>query len=157
MGTEEESCETGRWKGDQDKLHFLTAAVALALHPPSHHPSEPAALSTLDWVLKLGLLLLQRWLTLALGTACCFIGEFSCFWNPVPTLRMGSVSVGVRTQTVILAALALWQLLSVAGFLSCAHYLQPISLLYPCDFTTHLTAVISESLLKIDFRNFSIE
>ena len=24
---------------------------------------EPAALSTLDWVLKLGLLLLQRWLT----------------------------------------------------------------------------------------------
>lgn len=55
-GTEEESCETGKVEGDQDKkLHFLTAATALALHPQSIILCEPAALSTLDWVLKLGL------------------------------------------------------------------------------------------------------
>lgn len=37
-GTEEErAARGGRWKGNQDKLNFLTAVTALALTPPSHH------------------------------------------------------------------------------------------------------------------------
>ena len=77
----------------------------------------------------------------------------------MPTLRMGSgIRVGVRTQTVILAALALRRLLSVAGFLLVGTTLQPVSCFihvtlpltpYPRNFR--------EFKLKVDFRNFSIE
>ena len=59
MGLRQERAARGeRWKGNQDKLYFLTAVAALALNPPPIF-CEPATLSTLDWVLMLALLLLQ--------------------------------------------------------------------------------------------------
>lgn len=161
-GTEEErAARGGRWKGDQDKLYFLTAAAALARHPPSHHPlwtccSEHFGLGAQAWSPP------PPALAYFFSPGYCLLlyrGIFLFLGNPVPTLRMGSgIRVGVRTQTVILAALALWQLLSVAGFLLVGTTLQPISCFI--HVTLPLTPYRSnfrEFKLKIDFRNFSIE
>lgn len=155
----ERAARGGRWKGNRDKLYFLTAVTALALNPPPVF-CESALLSTLDWVLLLALLLVQCWLaSLALGAACCFIGEFSCsLGTPCPLSAWAAVS-GWAWEHVIWAALwLLWHLLGVAGFLLEGNTLRPISCFI------HVTLPLTSSpsnfrgfKLKIDFRNFSRE
>lgn len=156
MGLRPERAARGeRWKGNQDKLYFLTAVAALALNPPPVF-CEPATLSTLDWVLMLALLLLQCRL------ASFFIGEFSCsLGTRCPLSAWAAVSGWAWEHSDLgctLAALALWQLLTVAGFLLEGNTLRPIS----CFIHVTLPLTSSPSNFrgfkwKIDFRNFSRE